>query len=76
MSEIVMMWPDQRIVELFGIEVPIIQAPMAGSAGSEMAAAVTKAGGLGSLACALLSAEQIRAEWAAIRRQTQRPVKC
>jgi nitronate monooxygenase len=74
MSEIVMMWPDQRIVELFGIEVPIIQAPMAGSAGSEMAAAVAEAGGLGSLACALLSAEQIRAEWAAIRRQTQRPV--
>jgi len=68
------MWPDQRIVELFGIEVPIIQAPMAGSTGSEMVLAVAAAGGLGSLPCALLSAEQIRAEVETIRRQTKRPI--
>ena len=68
------MWPDQRIVELFGIELPIIQAPMAGSTGSEMVLAVAEAGGLGSLPCALLSAEQIRAEVETIRRQTKRPI--
>lgn len=68
------MWPDQRIVELFGIEVPIIQAPMAESTGSEMVLAVAAAGGLGSLPCALLSAEQIRAEVETIRRQTKRPI--
>jgi nitronate monooxygenase len=68
------MWPDQRIVELFGIELPIIQAPMAGSTGSEMVVAVAEAGGLGSLPCALLSAEQIRAEVETIRRQTKRPI--
>jgi nitronate monooxygenase len=74
MSEMLKMWPDQRIVELFGIEVPIIQAPMAGSTGSEMVMAVAEAGGLGSLPCALLSAEQIRAEVETIRRQTKRPI--
>jgi nitronate monooxygenase len=74
MSEIVRMWPDQRITELFGIALPIIQAPMAGSTGSEMVVAVAEAGGLGSLPCALLSAEQIRAEVEAIRRQTKRPI--
>ena len=31
------MWPDDRIQNLFGIELPIIQAPMAGVAFSEMA---------------------------------------
>jgi nitronate monooxygenase len=74
MTEAPKMWPDQRIVELFGIEVPIIQAPMAGSTGSEMVLAVAAAGGLGSLPCALLSAEQIRAEVETIRRQTKRPI--
>src|ERR1700722_1819818 len=74
MTEAPKMWPDHRILELFGIEVPIIQAPMAGSTGSEMVVAVAEAGGLGSLPCALLSAEQIRTEWDAIRRQTKRPV--
>ena len=74
MTEAPKMWPDQRIVELFGIELPIIQAPMAGSTGSEMVLAVAEAGGLGSLPCALLSAEQIRAEVETIRRQTKRPI--
>ena len=40
--------------DLFGIELPVIQAPMAGSQGSELAIAVSNAGGLGSLPCALL----------------------
>jgi nitronate monooxygenase len=68
------MWPDHRIQNLFGVELPIIQAPMAGVAFSEMAVGVSEAGGLGSLACALLTADQIVEEMRIIRRQTSRPV--
>jgi nitronate monooxygenase len=74
MIEALKMWPDNRILELFGIRVPIIQAPMAGYVGSEMVVAVSEAGGLGSLPCALLGAEQIRVEVEVIRRQTARPI--
>ena len=68
------MWPDNRIQSLFGIELPIIQAPMAGVAFSEMVMAVSEAGGLGSLACALLTADQIIQEVKVIRQQTARPI--
>src|ERR1041385_5229095 len=62
-----------RLEELFGLELPIVQAPMAGAQGSALAIAVSNAGGLGSLPCALLSLEQIRAELGTIRAQTNRP---
>jgi NAD(P)H-dependent flavin oxidoreductase YrpB (nitropropane dioxygenase family) len=39
------MWPDRRLLDLFGIEIPIAQAPMAAATGVEMAVAVAKAGG-------------------------------
>ena len=68
------MWPDRRIQDLFGIELPIIQAPMAGSVGSEMVIAVSEAGGLGSLPCAMLSPEQMRNELGVIRQRTSRPI--
>src|SRR3984957_17899946 len=68
------MWPNNRILELFGIQLPIIQAPMAGSVLSEMVVAVSEAGGLGSLPCALLSLGQMRNELETIRRQTSRPI--
>ena len=41
--------------ELFGVELPVVQAPMAGFQTSELAIAVSNVGGLGSLPCALLS---------------------
>jgi nitronate monooxygenase len=53
--------------DLLGIELPIIQAPMAGAAFAEMAIAVSEAGGLGSLACALLSTEQLKEQLEQIR---------
>jgi nitronate monooxygenase len=59
--------------ELFNIELPLIQAPMAGSQGSELAAAVSLAGGLGSLPCAMLKLDALRAELQAIRAKTDRP---
>jgi nitronate monooxygenase len=46
---------------------------MAGSQGGALAVAVSNAGGLGSLPCALLSLEQMRAELTAMRAQTERP---
>ncbi len=58
---------------LLGIERPIIQAPMAGVQGSALAVAVSEAGGLGSLPCAMLGAEAMRQELAAIRAQTAKP---
>jgi nitronate monooxygenase len=56
-----------------GIDVPIVQAPMAGVQGSALAIAVSNAGGLGSLPCAMLSPGGIRDELATIRAQTARP---
>jgi nitronate monooxygenase len=37
------MWPNNRFIKLCGIELPIIQAPMAGSALSDMVVAVSQA---------------------------------
>ena len=48
------------IHHLLGIELPLIQAPMAGVQGSALALAVSQAGALGSLPCALLRKEQMR----------------
>ena len=38
------MWPDRRLLDLLGIELPIVQAPMAGAMDWELAAAVAEAG--------------------------------
>ena len=57
-----------------GVELPIIQAPMAGGPDTPaLAAAVGNAGGLGSLGCAYLSASRIEAVAAELRRLTERP---
>jgi nitronate monooxygenase len=57
-----------------GIAHPIIQAPMGGGASTpELVAAVSNAGGLGSLAAAYLTPQQIRDAIAAVRRLTDKP---
>jgi nitronate monooxygenase len=53
------MWPDTRLLELFGVELPIIQAPMANATAVDMAAAVAEAGALGSYPCAGLADDKI-----------------
>lgn len=58
---------------LLGIELPIIQAPMAGIQDSDLVAAVCDAGGLGSLPCAMLGVDSIRDEVAAIKARTSKP---
>jgi nitronate monooxygenase len=65
---------DRRFQELAGIDLPILLAPMAGPGGSELAIAVAEAGGLGSLPCAMLDADKVRAEFGIIRQRTQRPI--
>lgn len=62
-----------EISDLFGIELPVIQAPMAGSQDKTLAIAVSEAGGLGSVPCALLSADQIRQELKALTAATSKP---
>ncbi|MCH8301524.1 MAG: nitronate monooxygenase [Proteobacteria bacterium] len=68
------MWPDRRLLDLIGTELPLIQAPMAGSSGSAMAIAVSEAGGLGSLPCATLDAAKARTEIGVIRQHTTKPL--
>lgn len=67
------MWPDRRICDLLKIEIPIIQAPMAGAATPALASAVSNAGGLGSLGSAEMSLDQVQAAVAAMRAGTNRP---
>ena len=59
---------------LLGIDLPIIQAPMAGFQGSALAIAVSNAGGLGSLPCAMLGIDAMRAELRAISASTSGPL--
>lgn len=59
---------------LLDIEHPIIQAPMAGVQGWELAAAVSSAGGLGSIPCAMLSLDEIRDSVLRFREHTAQPV--
>jgi nitronate monooxygenase len=66
-------WPDHRLLELLGIELPIIQAPMAGETTPELVAAVSEAGGLGSLGCAIFSCEEVRSAVRGIRELTDKP---
>lgn len=58
---------------LLGVELPILQAPMAGAQGSALAVAVSNAGGLGALPCAMLSPDALRQELTAIQAQTTKP---
>src|SRR5215210_5502756 len=62
-----------QLTELLGIEVPIVQAPMAGAQGSALAIAVSNAGGLGSQPCAMIGPDQIRTELTAITSATSNP---
>ena len=43
------MWPDRRLLELFKIELPIVQAPVAGAMDCELTIAAAQAGALGWL---------------------------
>jgi len=61
------------LAALLGLDVPVIQAPMAGVQDAGLAIAVCHAGGLGSLPCAMLSADAMRREIGAVVGATSRP---
>ncbi len=62
-----------KLTDFLGIELPIIQAPMAGAQASAMAIAVSNAGGLGSLPCAMLTADGLRKALEVMKAQTNKP---
>lgn len=69
-----MTWRDTALTRLLGIELPIVQAPLSGGPSTPaLAAAVSEAGGLGSLGAAYLGPDAIRAEIREVRRRTARP---
>lgn len=63
-----------RITELFGVEYPIISAGMGGLALAELAAAVSEAGGIGTIALAGFAPEAIQNEIARARSLTKKPL--
>ncbi len=65
---------DGKLADLFEVELPILLAPMAGSGTVELAIAVAEAGGLGSLPCAMLTPEQIKAQTQIFQQRTSRPI--
>ena len=67
-------WPDTRFLELTGINLPIVQAPMAGASGTAMAVAACEAGALGSLPCAMLDTAAARNAIGVIRQRTAAPL--
>ncbi|HJQ56118.1 MAG TPA: nitronate monooxygenase family protein [Vineibacter sp.] len=68
------MWPDDRIRKLFGIDLPILQAPMGAFVSPEMVIAVSEAGGLGGLGLASASPEKARTDLGVVRQRTSRPI--
>src|SRR5215472_14082836 len=66
-------WPDRRLLDLLKLEIPIVQAPMAGSDSVALARTVSSTGALGSLACPLLSPDQVREAVRALRQGMTRP---
>ncbi|WP_157216041.1 NAD(P)H-dependent flavin oxidoreductase [Flavisphingomonas formosensis] len=67
-------WRDRRLLDLFGLRVPIVQAPMAGSGGPDLAAEAIAGGALGSLPCALLTPERARADVGVVRQRASGPI--
>jgi nitronate monooxygenase len=68
------MWPDRRIIDLFKTEFPIVLAPMAGIMDADLVIAAAQGGALGSLPCAMLSAEKTREQVNIIRQRVSAPV--
>jgi len=68
------MWPDRRLLDLFKLEFPIVLAPMAGAMDAELVIAAAQGGALGSLPCAMLTAEKAREQVNIIRQRVSAPV--
>lgn len=60
-------WGMSSLAERLGVEVPLVQAPMAGAGGVDLAVAVSRAGGLGSLPAAMLDLPTLTTQLGALR---------
>ena len=67
-------WPDVRFADLLGSRHPIVQAPMAGAGGVALAVAAIQSGAVGSLPCAMLTAEEVIEQAADVRAQVPGPL--
>src|ERR1700710_3123232 len=68
------MWPDRRVIDLFKTEFPIVLAPMAGVMDADLVIAAAQGGALGSLPCAMISAEKTREQINIIRQRVSAPL--
>ena len=68
------MWPDRRLIDLIKTEHPIILAPMAGVMDAELVIAACEGGALGSLPCAMISADKAREQVGIIRQRVSAPI--
>jgi nitronate monooxygenase len=68
------MWPDRRLLDLFGIEVPILQAPMAGVQDADIAIGAAQAGALGALPCAMWTVDKAREQVNIVRQRMSAPI--
>jgi nitronate monooxygenase len=62
-----------RLTELLGLEHPVVQAPILSAAGVPLAAAVSGAGGLGTISLSFVPADEAGAVVAELRAATERP---
>jgi nitronate monooxygenase len=65
---------QMNLMETLGIDLPIIQAPMAGVSSAAMAAAVSSSGALGSIGVGATDAAGARKMIAEVRERTKRPL--
>jgi nitronate monooxygenase len=68
------MWPDRRLLDLFKTEFPIVLAPMAGVMDQELVIAAAQGGALGSLPCAMITAEKAREQINVFRQRVSAPI--
>ena len=64
---------DNRITRMLGVEYPIVQAPMGWIARSQLAAAVSNAGGLGIIETSSGELDAVKAEIGKMRQLTSKP---
>lgn len=67
-------WPDRRFIALSGARLPIVQAPMAGAGGVALAIGALQGGAVGSLPCAMLTPDEVRAQAAEVRAAAAGPL--
>ena len=67
-------WPDRRFEALLGSRHPILLAPMAGGGGVDLAAGAIEGGAVGSLPCAMLTPDEVRAQVAELRSRAAGPL--